>query len=957
MNLSTIASIVTSYSNVNILAMKLLTTFTLFLLSTYSFAQSLTLSQSSPSIEWERIHNEFVDVIYPVSMRSESIYIANLIEHYSSDVGATFNIKKPLLFTLIVRPEVADPNGFVALGPRRSEWFASSNYSTFVGSSEWYQTLAIHEYRHVMQFDYLDRGLINIADYLFGDFGKMLGFFLGVPSWYMEGDAVWAETKYTDAGRGRSPIFLARLKAILLSGEIPTYDEFLNGTYNTYLPNHYVYGYILVSNATKRFGEDFWTKVMAKVASIPHPYRIYSAFESVAKVSFEDFYQQTMSELQAAWAVDKNSKVDKVDYRENLYPFAIGDSLYYLRSSLDNYTQLIKRSGGRTETLVQIPFIGSIQQFHAAGTSALYTEFHPDARYAYKGSSVVYRIDLKTGKRHKLVEDDRLYAPRLNHEGDHFVAVNFTNDQKWVLNEYDIEGRAKRRVVIQDHKFSEAAYVTADQVVAILSDPRGYKQIALVNLNNSQVSTLLAPSRNNIHALSTDKLGNILFEAQYKGIVEIFKFDRSGLLSKCSNSSIASLSPSSDGKAIYYSEIDSYGSHIAKSSLSKCRQIEKSELTHFNYLGPNPSDNYSQFPIKVLEKQRELYSANREKYIPESYGDIDKRLFIPHSWSFVGGRGFQIGVTTDNYLGTMGINAAFGVDSEESENFGNFRLDYKRFYPIFSLHAELRERHVDIYSFANDLEWNEKLAGLEVTLPYLAKSGHYNSKHALSIGASYLDASEYNETNINRPGPDRFFYIYSASASFSLFKDLTYRSIIAPWGFKLEGRYDDAHNPHIGAYSGSRLYAGAKAQTPGLFNHDGLFVTFDYEKQRDSRTAYQFTPWKADVLGYVFSRGYDYEAVAEYRKLTGNYIFPMAYPDLNIWGLYYLRRVFGTLFFDHTETKSQYHNQSMDSYGAQVELESKFFRVLPINWGGRYIHRTRDGKNIAEFYLGTDISY
>ncbi len=940
--------------------MKIHIAFLFWALSTYSFAQSLDLSQSSPAIKWERIHNEFVDLLYPESMRDESIYIANLIEHYSSKVGDSYDIKKPLLFTLIIRPEVAVPNGFVTLGPRRSEWFAAANFSPFVGGSEWYQTLAIHEYRHVVQFDYLDQGLINIADYLFGDFGKMLGISLGVPSWFMEGDGVWAETKYSDAGRGRSPIFLARLKAILLSGKIPTYDEFINGTYNTYLPNHYVYGYVLVSSATKRFGENFWAKVMEKVASIPHPYRIYSAFESIAGVSFEDFYNQTMTELQGAWSGDKNSKLSKikrVDYRENFYPFAIGDGLYYLHSSLGSYTQLKRRRGAQTEVISEIPIDRDLQQFHAAGSSGLYTEFHPDSRYGLKGTSVVYRIDLLTRARHKLVDGERLYAPRLNSDGTRFVAVHFTDDQEWVLNEYDLQGVPKRRVKMTHHNFAEAAYLTSDQVVAILSDERGLKQIALVSLIDSKARTILAPSRNNIHALSTDPKGNILFEAQYKGKVEIFKVDPSGTLSKCTDTSIAALSPSSTGKDIYYSEMDSYGSHISKVSLSQCRQVEKSELTNYHYLGDNPSDHYSKLPLAPLTEHRELFSKNSGDYHPESYGDFDKRLFLPHSWSFIGGRGFQIGVTTDNYLGTMGINAAYGLDSEEDENFGNIRIDYKKYYPIFSLLGEIRERHVDIYNFGNDLEWNEKLVGLKVTLPYISRSGLYNFEHTLSFGSSYLDAKDYNETNVNLARADRFFYIYSIGAEFNFFKDLTYRSLISPWAIKLEGRYDDAHNTKVGAYSGMRLYAGVKLQIPGLFSHDGLFFTLDFEKQRDLRSAYQFTPWKADVLGHVFSRGYDYEAVANYRKFTTNYIFPLAYPDLNIWGLYYLRRVFGTLFYDHTQIESRYQNESMQSFGAQVEFESKLFRILPINWGGRYIYRQRDEKSITEFYLGTELSF
>ena len=131
--------------------------------------ERLALDQSSSEVSWESIENDFVKVIYPRSMQAESVYIANLVEHYSHQVGLTYEIQTPKRFTLVVRPEMAEPNGFVTLAPRRSEWFASSTFSTFVGASEWYQTLAIHEYRHVIQYDHFKRSTVKWLSYAFGD--------------------------------------------------------------------------------------------------------------------------------------------------------------------------------------------------------------------------------------------------------------------------------------------------------------------------------------------------------------------------------------------------------------------------------------------------------------------------------------------------------------------------------------------------------------------------------------------------------------------------------------------------------------------------------------------------------------------------------------------------------------------------------------------------------------------
>ena len=86
----------------------------------------------------------------------------------------------------------------------------------------------------------------------------------------------------------------------------------------------------------------------------------------------------------------------------------------------------------------------------------------------------------------------------------------------------------------------------------------------------------------------------------------------------------------------FYSNQDYYGSHIAEVALGSC---ERRDDLFTNYLGDGPSDNYNKFP-PVPHPEIETLGAEAKKYEPQSYGDIDKRLFIPHSWSFFAGTGF-----------------------------------------------------------------------------------------------------------------------------------------------------------------------------------------------------------------------------------------------------------------------------------------------------------------------------
>lgn len=907
-------------------------------------------TQSTSSLEWETISNEFVQVIYPSYLKKESVYVANLIEHYSQYVGKTYEIEKPKSFPLIIRAEMADPNGFVTLAPRRSEWYSSSSYSNYVGSSEWYQTLAIHEYRHVNQYDHANQKTIHALRYLFGDMAQFFSHFSALQSWYFEGDAVWAETKYTDAGRGRSPLFMARLKAVILSEEIPTYDQFVNGTYNTRLPNQYIYGYALISYATQKFGEDFWNKVIDDVAVIPHPRRLYSSFEKVSGQNFMDFYDETMKLLKYEWKADKILNQKAVDYRENIYPFKIDNALYSLRYNMDSFWTLYKDE----EKIIEIPFFKEINQIHLNKNLGVYAQQLPNERFGYKGSSDLILIDLKEKKQKKITNGERIYSPRLNQENNKILATEFTTDQKWVLSEFNLSGKKIRSVEFADHLVSEAFPVNSNEAVVILADKAGYKSIRKVDLNTKQFEVLLPETRNNMFALFVDEKKDLYFEAQYQGYVNIFRIDNSKTIAQCTNSKIMANSPSSDGEKIYYSDVDSYGSKIATIDASDCKPISKDALTNFNYIGKGPSDNFNQFPLQKFPEQKDLYTKNAAKYKPKKYNNVTKELFIPHSWGFIGGRGFELSAKTDNYLRTMGMNASVGSSSEENTTFAQASFDYKKYYPVFTFYGEMRNRMVGDFSTDDQLEWKEKIAGIQMTLPYIHRQNLYSSFSALSLGGSYLDTSKYELDNSSLKVNDRYFHESSIQFLTGVSKDLTARSILSPWSANFLFQYNNADSQSSDDFSSYRFYKSASFTTPGLVASHGLKLIFDQENQNVSSNTYRFIPVSTTPSGYVFSRGYVFESTEEYKKVSGNYVFPLLNPDMNLGGWYYLKRVKTNLYFDSTRVETRLKEATYNSYGAELEFESKILRILPLNIGVRYINKMDSHDHLGEVY--TDLT-
>ena len=116
-----------------------------------------------------------------------------------------------------------------------------------------------------------------------------------------------------------------------------------------------------------------------------------------------------------------------------------------------------------------------------------------------------------------------------------------------------------------------------------------------------------------------------------------------------------------------------------------------------------------------------------------------------------------------------------------------------------------------------------------------------------------------------------------------------------------------------------------------------------------------FAPANASPTGYVFSRGYAYENIPEYRKASANYVFPLAYPDLAVGGLVYIRRIFSNAFFDTTALEASFQQKTLNSYGLELEFETKFFRLIPLNIGVRQTTKMSEGDE-GVFDIYTNLS-
>ncbi len=902
-------------------------------------------AQSDTGRDWYEINTDRVRLIFPEDRKEQAHEVAALIDYYGEYVGDSYQAV-PKKFPLVLRPGMALPNGFVTLAPRRSEWFNHDTYIPFVGGLSFNDALSIHEYRHVIQFDYSLRSTNKFAYYVFGETGLAIMDAIGLPNWYFEGDAVWAETYHTQGGRGRSPRFSARLKALVLSGMAPTYDELVGRTYNTNLPNHYAFGYYIVARAYEKYGEDFWQKVISHVTKFSlNPYRIYHAFERYAGIDFDDFIREMYEELKIRWERegDKIAQATSKDYIRMTYPMIDGADLYYLKKGLNEYWGLYKK--GQNQALEFFPVMPDYSKTDIKHGRFAYTQYLPDLRYSYRTYNDLFVYDVKDASVEQWTVDKRIYHPQWSPLGKNLAFVEYRENGKWAIG---FKASAKGPIHYVDFKEVkpfEVAWASEETLFVLVQNQEGKKSIHKLNLRTKAMENIMSPTRNNLFALRAD--GNDLyFEGDWKGRVQVLKFD--GSLFQCSEEAIAAYTPIAGNGELYYAVEMANGQRIKKRSISQCRPLALSDfLGKKRITGTSPTDSLTK--TTSLEVEKKLFD---KKYTMTDYAETSGGM-APHSWNFFGSDGYQLSVFGNNYLGTLGWSAAIGYDAEQSKPFANFAISYAKFFPVFTLYSSLRQREYD-YLGANgpDIDWTEKEVGLKMALPFQWVDGFYSYDLKFAVDSGLIDGS----SDSTRVRDDQLTY-HSAELTWAMAKEKTLRQIYSPLGLSLRGFYRTAMSKNNANFDSSITFARTNFFMPGFFENHGLKLSATYQGQTKGVFNYRHEPIQVSSTEYTLSRGYNYEYIDSFTKFSLDYALPVMDPDLDLWGWAYIKRIYAIPFYDYTSYEILSYTGTLKSYGIEGYLETNLFRRFPLTLGARYSYRQEYGDYAWDMIIGANFGF
>jgi hypothetical protein len=922
-------------------------------------------------IRWNQIRTDHFKVIYPSDFVSEARRLTSLLEFYYEKNSAGLN-HQPAKFPVILHNHSVYTNGFVAVAPKRMELITTPASDSY--SQEHFEQLVLHEFRHVVQVDKLNQSVTRVMKYILGE--QAQGAVAGLmPFWYLEGDAVDAETVLSNSGRGRQPSFERGIKAILLeNNKMYSYEKSYYGSYRDFVPSHYAYGYQMVAHARQKYGNDIWTKMVDFTAKNPYTlYPFYFGLKKYTGLSKSGLYKETIRTLKEHWIEQYESRflsdytvINSTacrDFTSYQFPAYINDSLIFaLKSGIDQIDKFILIDRKGREKAFFTPGYIDPANISLSGGLVVWSEYKSNERWENESYAIIKTYNLKSGEKKTISRRSRYYAPEISPDTKKIVVTEVS-----LLNEYALvildskDGKVLEKIPSQGNEFLQYPVWSKDENRIFVTSMGKYgKSIKSYDLITGAWSMIFDPVYDDIAELSA---GNkyLLFRGTFSGIDNIYAIELStGKCYQVTSSKLGAYYPhfSANNDKILYSDYTSHGFDIAE--------------TEFNERSLDPLD-FSADNDEQLYKPAEnadLMSWNKESgsvtlYPEKKYSKIG-HLFNIHSWSpfyfdyenpDIENPSLSPGVTI---LSQNLLNTAFttlGYEYRDHDHFIHASFTYRGLYPIFRFSydfgglpfiADPPEGYNMPDWVLTNMNWN-----LKIYLPLHLSSGKYvrglqpSAESRFSRSYMWYDEPAGYRTGLTFLNYRLYTYNYLRTSN---------RDILPRWGQVADINF--IHAPFNTSQIGYEVSLNGTLYLPGFLQHHTLRIGAGFQNQKTEKY----------ILNNLISmpRGYETLRSEELIKLTADYVFPLIYPDLNIWHLLYIKRIKAAIFYDHglgykvhVPSGDTYERKDLifRSFGFDLTSDFNLAHILfPFDMGIRFSYPLDDAKPKWELLMSININ-
>lgn len=873
------------------------------------------------TVKWRQIETDTARIIFPEGLDSQALRVAGIVHYLAA--RQPYQLGQQLRqINIVLQNNTVLANGYVGLGPYRSEYYLTPERDNFdQGSIPWTDQLALHEYRHVQQFNNFNHGLSRVAAGVFGEEGYSVAINASVPDWFYEGDAVYNETWLSQQGRGRLPLFLNAYPALWKGNKKYSWMKLRNGSLKDYVPTHYHLGYLLVQYGRDKYGAGVWsdiTKDASAYKGLFYPFQ--RAVKKHTGVKYADFYNGAFAHFREKLsppAGTEATEIVKQDQRvvnNDRFPFIIGqDSILFLRTSYNKRPSFMLKDATGVHRL-RVRNIALDDQYSYRNGIVVYSAYESDPRWRWRDYSVIKIWDINKGKERTLRHRTKYFVPDISPAGDRIVAVQQDPGGRSSLHILDAEdGKLLREIASEEiGVFSDPKFADSNRVITAVRLRDGRMALAEADIRAGSIVRLTAPSYNAIgNPWVTDTA--VYYTASYNGSDHVYAYRfRDRKIFRVLGSPLGSYQVNAGQGKFVWSTLTAEGYQLLQTDSSHLAWEEISDRS-FIRPGTQPADSLSG-----------LLSQLPVRFFPDKKYHKSTRLFNFHSWRpYYEDPLLTYSLYGNNILNTTETDIYYQYNENEKTHAAGASFIYGGFFPYLSAGTQYTFGRTTAYSDTLSRKWDQLDLRVGVNVPLTWARG--KTIRQFNAGSNYYYRSDYNKgatkdifTNF------RFSYLHHF-LSWGQQTEMARQHIFPRLGYNVNANYRHA----ITNYKSWQALLGGSLYLPGAAYSHSLVFTGAFQETDTVNALFSNR--------FPYSRGYNAIYAARMWRASANYHFPLWYPDWGLANIVYLQRIRANAFYDLTRVYSRDKQFTVDqrSTGGEIYIDTRWWNQYALTFGFR----------------------
>ncbi len=959
-------------------------------LSVLSFPAALTaqfhITGSDPGrLRWSQIDIDGFRIVYPQGLDSLAFKYAFLFEtgarHSLDGLNAGFGPEQRKRtfgsrgqVPVILHTYSSQQNGVVVWAPKRMELYT---IPTAQGNAlDWARDLSLHETRHVAQMQKAGEHFFKGLHYVLGEQSEGLSaavFDFFSPG-LLEGDAVWAETRYSNAGRGRQASFLMPYKALFLSDTHYSYDKYQFGSYRDAVPDKYAMGFLRLSAAPNQ-GQT--AGVFEGISR--NPFRYNRAYKESLGGSISELWTNAKEVYTAHWQAEDSLRgpfdtptpvsAPEKRYVAYSYPTMLSGRLFAIRSAKGENDQLVEIIDGKPHPLCLTGAINGTMT--GQGHWLYWTETVFSGRWEHESFSVLTGYDTETGTRHILSRKTRYYNPSIAPDGRRVALTEYLPDGRSQLVIYlpEINQFHTQQAFPRGTTLKESAWINDHELAITVQYLFGLGLLRMdIDGSGSARSILDAASSHTIQRLTVHD-GRLFFDSDMDGTDNLYAVDlKDNTLHRLTNARFGAFQPSIDTEtgALYYTQYSTKGFEVVCQPIDSTLRIETDHSnpapTFFDQLlqqsgqtqtaesytfpkGLNDTTLLKDYQVKKYSKASHLFRFH--SWAPLYYDKDELSSFNMNRWYDAVAPGVM--AMTQNDLSTA--YGQIGYSYHQGHHAGHAKFTYTGWYPVLSGSFHYNNTDLQDIEIQDDttLYSNPQRKSIEAQLltyiPFRFNSKGWNRQLVPSVRWSFTNNS-YKQAS----GSPFYENILSFGLQWNSYRAMTACDLFPRLGYGMNIQYYTmaaSQNMFTDVF-----YANAHLYFPGFWKNHAFKLKGAMQRQilPDCFTSVYYLTSPLSI------RGLKKVVAPSMFSLSLDYAFPVN-TDWSIPHVAYIKRLELTPFVDYLQTENLYaREQKRQQYlTAGLEASANFNPLrmtCSLTMGVRFNYNLKQGTSF-EFLFST----